>query len=242
MRKVFYLMSAAILLYCLSASATTITVNMTGSQIINSNGSAGSTFSGDLYHGNAYYWRVNVDSYLSTYAPGEILDHATLTVQNINNTPEPDNSDALYMSLLDVNKPYLSQYANQIKVYTDDTQGNYFSNTMHEIDEPFNNYTGKTDIATYSDANWYYQNGAVVNPSETKSWDIAGSLIDSYKNDAASNGFVGIGLDPDCHYSGSIVLTLSTKSVSVPEPGSLSLMLLGLTSLAGAFFVRRKSK
>jgi hypothetical protein len=243
MGKIFCLVSMVVMAYSLSASATTININMTGSQIINSNGSVGSLFSGDLYHDNAYYWRVNVNTYLSTYAPGEVLDYATLTVQNINNTPEPDNSDTLFMSLLDVNKPYLSQYANQIKIYTDDTQANYFSNTKSETDEPFNNYIAKTDIATYSDANWYFnQYNQLVNPTQTQGWVIAGSLIDAYKNDAASSGFVGIGLDPDCHYSGKIILTLTTKSASVPEPGSVSLMLLGLTSLAGALFMRRKNK
>lgn len=57
---------------------------------------------------------------------------------------------------------------------------------------------------------------------------------------ASSNGWIGIGLDADCHYIGNVKLVVTTSNI--PEPGTLSLMFLGLTSLTGAFLVRRRTK
>lgn len=54
---------------------------------------------------------------------------------------------------------------------------------------------------------------------------------------ASSDGWIGFGLDADCHYIGNVKLVVTTE---VPEPGSLSLMFLGLTSLTGAFLARRR--
>jgi hypothetical protein len=59
-------------------------------------------------------------------------------------------------------------------------------------------------------------------------------------NSYLSDGTFGIGVDADCHFKGSFSLAMT--STKVPEPGSLSLMLLGLTSLAGGLFIRRKRK
>lgn len=55
-----------------------------------------------------------------------------------------------------------------------------------------------------------------------------------------SNGWIGIGLDADCHYMGNVKLVVTTSTTTVPEPGSLSLMILGLTSLTGALMIRRR--
>lgn len=56
---------------------------------------------------------------------------------------------------------------------------------------------------------------------------------------ASSDGWVGFGLDADCHYMGNVKLVVNTTPV--PEPGTLSLMFLGLTSLTGAFLIRKRS-
>lgn len=57
-----------------------------------------------------------------------------------------------------------------------------------------------------------------------------------------SNGWLGIGLDADCHYMGNVKLVVTTTTTNVPEPGSFSLMILGLTSLTGALMIRRRRK
>lgn len=56
---------------------------------------------------------------------------------------------------------------------------------------------------------------------------------------ASSDGWVGFGLDADCHYMGNVKLVVNTTPV--PEPGTLSLLFLGLTSLTGAFLIRKRS-
>jgi hypothetical protein len=53
---------------------------------------------------------------------------------------------------------------------------------------------------------------------------------------ALSDGWIGFGLDADCHYIGNAKLIVTT----VPEPGTLSLMFLGLTTLTGAFLIRKR--
>jgi hypothetical protein len=57
-----------------------------------------------------------------------------------------------------------------------------------------------------------------------------------------SNGWIGIGLDADCHYAGNLSLIVTTQEQNVPEPGSIALILLGLASLTGAFAMKRKKK
>ncbi len=57
---------------------------------------------------------------------------------------------------------------------------------------------------------------------------------------ASSNGWIGLGFDADCHHIGKVKLMVTTANI--PEPGSLSLLFLGLTSLTGAFLVRRRTK
>jgi len=58
---------------------------------------------------------------------------------------------------------------------------------------------------------------------------------------ALSNGWIGFGLDADCHYIGNAKLVVTTTTTNVPEPGTLSLMFLGLTSLIGAFLIRKRN-
>ncbi|MCX6832135.1 MAG: PEP-CTERM sorting domain-containing protein [candidate division Zixibacteria bacterium] len=56
----------------------------------------------------------------------------------------------------------------------------------------------------------------------------------------ASNGLFGFGFDPDCHYyNDSIQVCITTGSTpTVPEPGMLSMLGLGLSGIA--LYLRRK--
>ncbi|HEX2956384.1 MAG TPA: PEP-CTERM sorting domain-containing protein [Chitinispirillaceae bacterium] len=58
---------------------------------------------------------------------------------------------------------------------------------------------------------------------------------------ASSGGWIGLGFDADCHYAAGAVLEITTKTKDVPEPGSLSLMVMGLATLSGAFFIRKRN-
>lgn len=251
MKRILGLGCAAVMALSMSSFASTIDIYM--------------PYSGDFVHESAYYWRVNVDSYIQSYvATGEELTGAVLTIEGINNIPEPDYNDILYVTLLDVKKPYNSSNPNQIKSYNDDTWNNYFSNVKKESDTPFDNFTASTVVGSYTDNNSYdstinygfwinWKGGKKwittwtekknVNPIDNVSWNLDVNTINAYKNDYngyASSGFIGIGLDPDCHYEGRVKLTLTTTPTNVPEPGTLSLMIIGLSSLAGALVMKKK--
>lgn len=57
-------------------------------------------------------------------------------------------------------------------------------------------------------------------------------------NDMAQNGFFALAVDPDCHY----FLHGGRVKVSVPEPSSLSLLLIGSLGLFAAAFTRKKNR
>lgn len=56
----------------------------------------------------------------------------------------------------------------------------------------------------------------------------------------ASNGIVGFGFDPDCHYyNDSVQVCITTRDTpTVPEPGMLSMLGLGLSGIA--LYLRKK--
>lgn len=103
--------------------------------------------------------------------------------------------------------------------------------------------------------NGHWENAGVTYRNGYQQWHDAGILWSKYSGwttedfdrvldvnlikdlMALSDGWIGFGLDADCHYMGNVKLVVTTE---VPEPGSLSLMFLGLTSLTGALLARRR--
>jgi hypothetical protein len=99
----------------------------------------------------------------------------------------------------------------------------------------------------YIAGGWYYvsydgskgQYGGIwkrVRNYTTEDFDRALNVAVVNEFRTASKGWIGIGLDADCHYIGKVSLVVETKNV--PEPASLSLLGLGLLSLL--FFRRKK--
>jgi hypothetical protein len=80
------------------------------------------------------------------------------------------------------------------------------------------------------------ENGDVKEPVVWNFDPTVLSTLDTYRRD---NGWIGIGLDPDCHYwNDGVRLVINT--VSVPEPTSFSLLFLGLSLFGGSVFMRRR--
>ncbi len=220
-------MCSAIMIYSMSSFASVISIAPIDDDL------------GDLSHGNAYYWRVNINYYLQDAAnKGEVLKGAVLSINDINNWKEPEE-DFLYITLLDVKKPYYANNPNQLTIYSDGQRdnnqpqtGNYFRTTWNGTA----NWTATSFVDVYSDYD--------ITKTEDLSWNLNVNTINSFMGDNGSygsNGFIGIGFDPDCHYwNNGVKLTLITEKLSVSEPGSLSIMLLGLASLASAIFIKRK--
>jgi hypothetical protein len=107
--------------------------------------------------------------------------------------------------------------------------------------------TGVKAGTQYIAGGWYYvsydgskgQYGGIwkrVRNYTTEDFDRALNVAVVNEFRTASKGWIGIGLDADCHYIGKVSLVVETKNV--PEPASLSLFGLGLLSLL--FFRRKK--
>lgn len=143
----------------------------------------------------------------------ETITGATLKIFNIYDWKY--EVDSLYIHLLD--NPALGT-----RSFTDNQGGG-------------NNFSGQGKwITTWSDpfgssshkANLTYDLGAL-------------GLLPDLRN-YASDGRVGFGFDPDCHYyNDSIQVTITTGSIpTIPEPGMLSMLGLGLSGIA--LYLRRK--
>lgn len=142
----------------------------------------------------------------------ETIIGATLKIFNIYDWQH--EVDSLYIHLLD--NPALGT-----TTFTDNQGG-------------FNNFSGQGKwVSTWSDpygdpshkANLTYDLGAL-------------GLIPDLRTYAA-DGRAGFGFDPDCHYSNdSIQVCITTETPTIPEPGMLSMLGLGLSGIA--LYLRRK--
>jgi len=90
---------------------------------------------------------------------------------------------------------------------------------------------------------WTYDNewkdhktSATAEPE--RSYTLSDVQLASLKSTVASTGNLMLGIDTDCHYQNTGVrLKITTQ---VPEPGTLSLLCLGLGCLVGLAGIRRK--
>jgi hypothetical protein len=137
-----------------------------------------------------------------TLPSNESLVDVTLAIKDINNWTAEDN--VLYIHLLDNPVVGVRQW------YDNEGNGDAW------------NGAGPL-VATYTDHNSYAEN---LNYS-LKDLGLL-SVFQTY----AQNGVVGFGFDPDCHYyNDGITMTIKTKCIEVPEPGSMAIILTGFGSL-----------
>jgi len=189
-------------------------------------------------HDKAYLWRINLAEYIPD---GETLESAILYIDDVNNVPEPDYSDVLYVDLVKLN--YAGGSPNDVRVYTNDGNGDRFMSNDFRWSEA-------TSVATYSDNNSYNEdsyywggwgwikNTKTINPTQDLAYSLNIDKITEYM-DGPANGWLGIGFDGDCHYGfSSVRLELVTAPTTVPEPTLLSLLGCGLLGMA--FFRRKK--
>ena len=213
---------------CMSSFASEISLNPPLSDL------------GDFDHSRAYLWAIDLNSYIPS---GEDLVGVQLFIDNIQNWQEPEN-DILRINLLDLNTPANPGIRNQVGIYTDNENPSDFFGSAGSFETWA--WTNTSAVGTYTDTNdsyyWstYYHRWIHTAVPEDLFWDLDISTINSF---SSNNGWIGIGFDPDCHYyNDGVMLKLTTIPTQhqVPEPGSLTLMLLGITGLAGKFLIKRK--
>jgi hypothetical protein len=174
----------------------------------------------NLNHDYAYSWGINS----SSIAGHEILA-ATLTIDNIRDwIVEPD--DVLYIRLLDTAPLGVQQAGVDGQAGTDGNgTGDYFEGQG-------------ISLVTFTNLLPYTQEELNSGASVDLSYDFTAEQLLVLQSYASSGGRFAIGFDPDCHYyNDGVKLTVTS---SVPEPGTLALVGLGILGLA--VVARRKSK
>ena len=173
----------------------------------------------DLPHEHAFIWGINLDNYL---ADNQIVETATIYFDNINNNEGGVNK--LFIDLLDLAEPgsendFLLSYNDR-----NDDLIDYFA-TNHE-----EGYGSVSQEVTYVDNNSLW--------GRDESFALNAGVINSY---SADNGWIGIGLDPDCHFVNTGVrLELTTATRNVPESATLILMGISFLSFSGISFFRKR--
>lgn len=218
-------------------------------------------------HKNATLAKVHLSNYLNA---NETIESAVLQFTGIQNLREPETDDILNISLLQVNGATGADVQLSIFQDGKDNEqfpSNFFKVTRHSSYTWVNglssvqSYSDNNDIGAYVETKlmpsgtqhagdgWYYVEfdhslnkgkwARLINYT-TEDFDRVLNVSAVEQLMALSNGWLGIGLDADCHYMGNVKLVVTTSTTNVPEPGSLSLMILGLTSLTGALMIRRR--
>lgn len=170
----------------------------------------------ELEHQSYYTWGIRW-----SIPAGEQITEATLTYYNIYDWTTESN-DRLFTHLLD-------NPLNGTRSYTDNEGGG-------------DNFSGQG----YLVGNWTDPNGgSPTNFNLTYTFSSLGLLDEltaflnsPYNISNSSRANFGFGIDPDCHYYNSnITFSITTRSV-VPEPTTISLLLLGMFGL-GLFNKKR---
>jgi hypothetical protein len=169
----------------------------------------------DLDHNSFYSWGINW-----THS-SETITGATLKIFNIWDWTTERN-DSLYIHLLDNTSLGVS--------------------TGYDNEGGGDHYASSPWIGTFSDPT----GGAPHSPKLNLTYDLGAlgllpTLQTNVSNDA--NHRFGFGFDPDCHYYNDsvqvIITTGTTPPPSVPEPGMLSMLGLGLSGIA--LYLRKKN-
>jgi len=148
------------------------------------------------------------------WAQYEEVTEVTLTFKNIQDYVVEPN-DILYMRLFDDAPLGVTQY------WDNQETGDYFEGQGVFVDS-------WTDPLGYP------------NPPTDLSISFSSlGLIDEF-NAAAADGLWGLSFDPDCHYYNSGIEIQVETADAIPEPASLSLMLLGMGMISFRFLKRKK--
>jgi len=168
----------------------------------------------DGIHGNHYIWGISANP----VPAGQVITSATLTISGLNNY-EKSSADTIFTDLL-----------NKATVGTSSSSGiqDTFSGVSDYFQQSSSNtiYNGQTQLAaTVSNP----LTGTQYYPTPTTlTINFTNSELQTLTADLADGNF-GFGFDDHCHwYDSGISFTYTT----VPEPGTMMLLGVGMAGLA----------
>ena len=195
----------------------------------------------DLEHSYAYYWGINASEVEAKLTEGYEITSASLVIEGLNNSTEPDYYDRLWLNLFDND----SQKGND-RDYDRGYSYDYWDYNSGEAD------SDRMDL-TYEDENgnvydYFFDDNDPPGSTDNYSYVFdTEDEINTLTNFIANNKYYGISLDADCHYGYSGLYFAfnmqredsTPPGAPVPEPGTMVLLSAGLI-LFGA--TRKKFK
>lgn len=169
----------------------------------------------DLSHSDVYVWEINASTFDNMDLTG-----LTLYIDNLNNTEEPEDGDALFIHILDGRPNAPLGWVNM--------GNNAYSSTYKAKDPNLNvvDYFSGAPITVYSDAS---------STPENYSYKFSAEDVEMFKSYIDNGGVVALGFDPDCHFTNTKI-----RLQAVPEPAIVSLIGFSLLALCGASSIRRR--
>lgn len=165
----------------------------------------------DLDHHEVYVWEIDLAA-----LDGQTITGASLSFDNVNDWTIEDG-DILYIRLL-----------SQDDIGDAEADGVV---TWYDFMSIYNGYDGGPPGDALEDygllLTTYTDDDTGTNPPEDFTYEFTDSQVSLLNGLLASDGLVGIGFDPDCHYyNDGIALELTTAHM--PAPGAVFLGGIGL--------------